>query len=227
MSGGISTNNKNGVLAITLVLSILIHGIILSRMTGIFNETSFIELSLKQEFKPSVRNIPQPPKINKKKAQPKIIEPKIEKMPKIPAISKVPLIPVPTPLLVPKKFVPPVQNIAPSHSPPSPSAPPAKKSTKFSSAKDYFQMVRRKIESHKKYPQSALRQNLTGRVTVKFVIEKNGRISSLKILKKSRFRSLNQAALNAIKNSTPFPRPPPAHFKGALPIQLTIVFDLT
>jgi periplasmic protein TonB len=224
VAGVSSGNNKNRVLGITLILSILIHGLILIRMTGIFHETSFIELSLKQEFKPLVRNIPQPPIVKKKEAQPKMIEPEIGKITEIP---QVPLTPVPLPLVVPKDFIPFVQDIAPPpvHFP-TPIAPPAKKATKFSSAQDYFQMVRMKIESQKQYPRSARRQNLTGRVTVKFIIEPDGSISSLNILKKSKFKSLNQAALNAIKNSAPFPGPPPAYFKGALPIQLSIIFDL-
>jgi periplasmic protein TonB len=217
---------KNRLLWITLVLSILAHGLIITQMTGIFHQTSFIELSLKQDFKPSVTNIPQPPKPDKpdhNKARAKIIEPQIKKITDIPTV-----LPVPAPLLKPREFVPVAKKILvpPVHFPKPVKTSSGKTTRKFGSAKDYFQMVRMKIESRKKYPPSARRQNLTGRVTVKFVIRQDGSVSNLKILKKSKFKSLNQAALKAIKSCVPFPGPPRAYFKGAVSVQLSIVFDL-
>jgi periplasmic protein TonB len=218
------TETKNKVLGITLVLSILFHGLILTQMTGIFHETVFIELSLKQEFGPSVRDIPRPPEINKKEVRTKIPEPKIEKIPDIPTVNPV----NPAPFPEPNDFKPIARNLV-SHPAPlqeRPAAAPVKTDSAFKSARDYFQTVRMKIESHKKYPQSARRKNLTGRVTVKFVIKPDGSVTNLKIVKKSKFKSLNQAALEAIKSSSPFPKLPPAYFKGVLPVQLSIVFEL-
>ena len=227
MSGEITEKKKYKILGSTLVFSILVHSLILMQMTGIFKETSFIELSLKQEFKPSVRNIPNPPTINKKRILAKTVNPS----------PSLPYIPKPLPLIN-KPLFRPDNIIRPSTDPSEPKTisqtmPEPEARTKirtntgsnFNSPKDYFQMVRQKIEKNKKYPKTAIHQNITGNVTLKFIIKKNGSITGLKIVKKSKFRSLNRAALEAIKACVPFPQPPRNYFKNPLPIQLTIVFE--
>jgi periplasmic protein TonB len=229
---------KNRVLGITLVLSILVHGLILMNMTDIFHENDFIELSLKEESKPSVRNIPSPPEIKKQDSQAKKNAPLIKKNPENPP-EPIPK-PVPEPLPKTDDLIPvPRKNISPPSSLPEIPAvqPPAVQTSTvqpsnvktiraFGSTQDYLQMVRMKIESHKKYPYAALRQNITGSVTVKFIIETDGRVSGLNIVQKSKFELLNKAALEAIKSCDPFPVPPPAYFKKPLPIQISILFDL-
>jgi len=97
----------------------------------------------------------------------------------------------------------------------------------FGSPKDYYHMVQMKIEAHKQYPATARKQNQEDRVTVCFIIGPDGAISDLKILKGSRFKTLDQAALDAVKNCAPFPRPPPGFFEGPLKLQLTLLFELT
>ncbi len=97
----------------------------------------------------------------------------------------------------------------------------------YFTSNDYFEMVRLKIESCKKYPEAAKLKHIEGRVEIRFVIETSGNISSLKVIKHARHSSLNRAALDAVKKAAPFPGPPPSLFKGPLHIELTILFELT
>lgn len=96
----------------------------------------------------------------------------------------------------------------------------------FITRKDYFEILIFKIESLKKYPESAKSNHIEGRIRVSFLITATGQVSSLKIIRRSRHNSLNQAALNAVKDSSPFPRPPAILFKIPLEIELNIVFEL-
>lgn len=88
-------------------------------------------------------------------------------------------------------------------------------------------MVRLKIERHKKYPDIARVKNIEGRVVVRFVITPDGGIREVKIAKRSRNRALDLAALRAVQDAAPFPKPPRRLFKGEIPLELTIVFELT
>lgn len=100
-------------------------------------------------------------------------------------------------------------------------------SVSFATTNDYFEMVRLKIESCKRYPESAKSRHIEGRVTIRFVIAADGQISSLKIVKHARHSSLGTAALDAVKKAAPFPRPPQNLFKEPLHIEITILFELT
>lgn len=97
----------------------------------------------------------------------------------------------------------------------------------FMTANDYFDMVRLKIESRKKYPDFARSRRIEGRVTIRFVITTDGRATSVMIVQQGRHGSLNKAALNAVKDAAPFPRPPSSLFKEPLNMEITIAFELT
>jgi protein TonB len=90
----------------------------------------------------------------------------------------------------------------------------------------YFAMVRSRIESHKAYPESARMRNLEGKVVVGFILQTDGTASSIEIRKKSAHNALNQAALDAVRKASPFPRPPAHLFQKAIPLQLAIAFEL-
>lgn len=92
---------------------------------------------------------------------------------------------------------------------------------------DYFEMVRLRIESHKEYPEMARMRYIEGRTTVAFLIMPDGAISELEIIKSSRKKALDQAAISAVRKASPFPRPPRKLFNGSIPMELTIVFEIT
>jgi len=218
---------KSRVFQATLALSVLVHLVLFMQTTDLFRieSPSTLELALRDEFKPSFRHIPRPPKKQKTLDEtPRDIKEKpVQAMkPSLPDIRPETRTPVHVSAVdtqglaaVPEGII---SGVAGGISPAG---------TGFGSANDYYQMVQVKIESRKQYPATARQQNQEGRVTVSFVIALDGGISGLEILKGSRFKALDQAALEAVKSCIPFPRPPPAFFQGPLKLQLTLLFELT
>ena len=96
----------------------------------------------------------------------------------------------------------------------------------YFTANDYFEMVRLKIESCKKYPDSARARHVEGRTVIRFAIEPDGRISSLSVIKSSRNRALDNAAKNAVRAASPFSKPPANLFKDKILLEITILFEL-
>jgi protein TonB len=223
----IERKKKNRVVWVTLALSVLVHLVLFMQTTDLFRikALSTLELALKDEFKPSFRNIPRPPKKLKTLDEtPRDIKekPVLALKPSLPDIQPETRITAPVSVAdiqgfaaVPEGII---TGVAGGISPAG---------TGFGSANDYYQMVQVKIESRKQYPPTARQQNQEGRVTVSFVIAPDGGVSGLEILKGSRFKALDQAALDAVKSCVPFPRPPSAFFQGSLKLQLTLVFELT
>ena len=63
-------------------------------------------------------------------------------------------------------------------------------------------------------------------MTVRFVIISGGDIRSAEVVKTSGNKALDRAALTAVKDAAPFPKAPASLFKGDIPLELTIVFEL-
>ncbi|MFH2044375.1 MAG: energy transducer TonB [Pseudomonadota bacterium] len=93
--------------------------------------------------------------------------------------------------------------------------------------KDYFDLVQLRIESKKEYPRIAKMNRIEGRSTVEFVVGLDGSISGLSIVGTSRDRTLDNAVIEAVKKASPFPRPPLRLFSGPIPIEITVVFEIT
>ncbi|MBW2108567.1 MAG: energy transducer TonB [Deltaproteobacteria bacterium] len=91
----------------------------------------------------------------------------------------------------------------------------------------YLEMVRLKIERHKRYPGSARARQIEGCVTIRFVITPEGHAQTVQVVKTSGYRMLDKAALRAVKDAAPFPKPPRHLFSGEIPLEITIVFELT
>jgi protein TonB len=91
----------------------------------------------------------------------------------------------------------------------------------------YLEMVRLRIERYKRYPDAARCRNIEGRVTIRFIIKPDGGVRDVEVAKCSRNRALDLAALKAVQDAAPFPKPPSHLFKGAIPLELMIVFELT
>ncbi|MCD6265055.1 MAG: energy transducer TonB, partial [Deltaproteobacteria bacterium] len=64
-------------------------------------------------------------------------------------------------------------------------------------------------------------------VTIRFVITSEGNVRQTKVVKTSRHRVLDTAALKAVKDASPFPKPPSQIYKGDLTLEIDIVFELT
>jgi len=99
-------------------------------------------------------------------------------------------------------------------------------STAEAASGDYFSLVRKRIESRKRYPHEARMRRAQGRVVVRFVIEADGRVSDASLAERSQHAILNHAALDAIRASSPFPAPPKGLFHGPVKLEIGIVFKL-
>jgi len=216
-----SKNKKqpNWLLCGLVGISLGIHLMIFMHLAGVYQSEAltYIELTLKDFSKPPLRNIPRPRLLPKTPKQPKnikILNVRERVIPKLKEMRMEPL----------EKDLP--DSLVESIS--MPDIPDNSTNTSNNvTSNDYFEIVRLRIESHKKYPGTAKTRQIEGQVTVRFVIEPDGRISSSKVVESSRHRILNQAALSAVKEASPFPRPPKNLFNGPIPLEITIMFELT
>lgn len=68
----------------------------------------------------------------------------------------------------------------------------------------YFSNIKKQIEMAWNYPSEAQENSWGGRLNVVFIIEENGRVSSVKLIKSSGYQLLDDAAIRAIKFASPF-----------------------
>jgi protein TonB len=185
---------------------------------------SYIELTLQNISKPSTRSIPrprfrpkahpQPPDVKKLKITPQLMS-CLKPIKMDPAENQLP------DSLVAGIRMPDIQglNIA--------AWSPGNLTGEYSTPGSYLEMVRLRIERYKKYPDIARIRNIEGRVTIRFVITSEGGVQGVMVAQRSGNKALDKAALKAVKDAAPFPKPPGHLFKGAVPLELTIVFELT
>jgi protein TonB len=74
--------------------------------------------------------------------------------------------------------------------------------------KEQFEYIRQKIMRQLTYPGIARKMGWTGQATVAFTIMENGRVSGFRIVHSSGFDLLDADAVDTVKRSSPFPRPP-------------------
>jgi len=100
-------------------------------------------------------------------------------------------------------------------------------SDEYTSSNSYLDMVRLKIEKYKRYPDTARIRQKEGRVIIRFVITPEGHVRAARVVKTSRNKILDTAAIKAVEDAAPFPKPPSRFFKGEISLELTVVFELT
>lgn len=214
----------NRLLTGLIAVSLGIHLLLLAHIAGIYQSKAltYIELAVNDIPKPFSRSIPRP---RMRQIAPEVKDPQklsVRTM-QIPAFSADP---------VQSDFSDNVMEEI--HSPDIPqtggfdfSGVQGAGVSEYMTTDDYFDMLRLKIERHKKYPATARQRQIEGKVIVRFAISSEGRLSSLRIASSSRHDILDQAALNAVKDAAPFSSPPPDLFKGPLLVEIAIVFELT
>ena len=92
--------------------------------------------------------------------------------------------------------------------------------------KGYFHEVAERIDSHKEYPDEVKKQKFEGMVTVAFVIGRSGELLSSSIRKSSGNKLLDQAALDTLARSSPFPPLPKSLKRESLKISVPIAYTL-
>jgi protein TonB len=220
----------NWLLRFLILVSVGIHLVIFIHISGLYESKvlNYIELTLQSVSKETPRTIPRP----RQRPSP----------PKPQDVKRVKINPRPIPPLKPLKLEParadaPDTLVEPIVMPAVPSTPSLSieqwspeliedTSDEFVTPASYLEMVRLKIERHKKYPETATAKRVQGRVRVKFVITLEGGIREPRIAESSQHTALDEAALQAVKSAAPFPKPPRSLFKGEIPLVITVVFEL-
>lgn len=219
-----------------ILISLVVHLLVFLHAAGIYENraVSYIELSMHPLDKPDVRKIPRPRRREQapKAAAIKTVQVNKVHIPNIqvtamedPTLEKdlerIDLPQLPGSMDVAGFFVPGltvangVANVTVHEAP-----------VEFINARDYFEMLHLRIHSFKRYPESARSNHVEGRVKLQFVLSADGTLTDIKILKSSRHKRLDEAAIEAIQRSSPFPRPPSFIFKTPVTLRIDILFEL-
>jgi protein TonB len=221
----------NWVLAGLLAVSLVFHAWILGHIAGLYESKAltYLEVGFEEKKNPAARSIPRPPE---RKRPPETERPQVAQASPIPVKAVQPP-PQQAPAMAQKALVEPIDvpdrpdvKMPEAFSWAQPSAAAPAGPSPHGAAEDYFSMVRMKIESRKRYPPAAMKMQMHGRVSVRFSIEADGAVSGLQVIVPSRYQLLNEAALDAVKAASPFPRPPSRLFSGPVHVEISIVFEL-
>ncbi len=90
----------------------------------------------------------------------------------------------------------------------------------------YMQKVYTTIEGHKYYPKLEKRKNHEGFVKLGFLIKKDGGISNLSVLRKCRYKALNESALDSVTMSVPFDVFPEGLSDKEISVVIEIIYEL-
>jgi len=223
----------NRLLGILILVSLAVHALIFVRISGLYDSrsTAYIELEVLEQERPSARSIPRPPK----RPDPPVPSPTAAPVPtRVPAAPR-PFVPelkdshakLPATLVEPLSQPENPQTPALTAVPWAPTevAPPGVSA--YGASGDYFGMVRLRIERNKRYPSMAIQRRIQGKVIVRFVIESDGRAGQVGVVEPSPHAILNEAAVEAVRSASPFPRPPRELFTGPVTLEVAILFELT
>ncbi|MBD3183757.1 TonB family protein [Candidatus Poribacteria bacterium] len=87
--------------------------------------------------------------------------------------------------------------------------------------------VRRKIEKNKKYPIAARDAGIEGISEVRIIILSDGRIETVDIIGSSGYDILDNAAIQSVRNSVPFPPIPEEAGKDKIEVSINLVFKIS
>jgi TonB family protein len=90
----------------------------------------------------------------------------------------------------------------------------------------YTRTVRMKIESQKRYPLTARRAMIEGRVGIKMTILKDGQLEKVEIIEPSGYDILDKSALESIQNSAPFPQLPKDIERKRIQINIYLTYKI-
>lgn len=92
--------------------------------------------------------------------------------------------------------------------------------------KSFASSVSKKIDEAKYYPRIAQNRGWEGKPVVEFQLGKNGKLLSYSITVASPYEILNQAAIDAVKNASPYPEIPESLKSNFIRLKVPISFEL-
>lgn len=225
-----SASKTNWLLRNLIIVSIGIHMVLFMHISGLYNceAVSYIEMTVKKFTKPPARVIPKPRIRSKILDQPRNIKKLSVKKQIVPRmnVKKMDKVESRLPDSITERIsmpdLPQIPGLKISQWQPRPLV----EKSEYMTIKEYYEMVRLKIQSKKKYPESAKTRRFSGRTAVRFQLFPNGEAKTITIAKSSGRKTLDNAALNAVKKSSPFPKPPGALISKPVNLEITIVFEL-
>jgi protein TonB len=90
----------------------------------------------------------------------------------------------------------------------------------------YLQRLREKIEGVWRYPPDAAARGIYGDLYVRFTIRKDGRLGAIELVRTSGHRSLDDAAIRALREAEPFWPLPTEWNKDGLTITGRFIYSL-
>jgi protein TonB len=93
--------------------------------------------------------------------------------------------------------------------------------------RDYLLALHSEIERHKTYPDRARRHGWEGEVRVRFVVERDGKVSGVKVISSSGCSVLDEAAAATLEQIERFPPLPASIQLSRLRLELPLVYRLT
>jgi protein TonB len=191
----------------TVILSLLLHAsllVIIPQMQLddiVVPEILNVEIDLTQPEPPKIIEQPKkidPPKPEKKPEPVKEIAPiqeeVIEELPE-PVVEEI------TEFIEPEETAP-IEEVQ-EYIPPQPSPEVVKKVTD-----SYTNQLTKAIAKQKKYPKIAQMRQWQGEVLLNIEIDPQGNLVKADILEESRYKILNNEAIDMVKRASPFPQPP-------------------
>ena len=91
----------------------------------------------------------------------------------------------------------------------------------------FTRTVRKMIEAKKRYPLTARKSMIEGRVGVKMTILRNGQLERTEIVESSGHSILDRAALESVRRSAPFPPLPKDAERKRIQINIYLVYKMT
>ena len=213
-------------------VSILIHFFIYLHISGIYrsNALQYIELALANVSSSVGRAIPRPTPRPKVLDRPHDAEPLVAKPSMVPRVQPIRIEPVGGNFssgAVEQLDVPAIDAAVQAGGEFYALDPIPTGGAAYATGKNYLEMIVLKIEANKRYPDAAKSMRQEGRVAVAFTVTPAGRVQDIHIEKPCRHELLNQAAVQAVRDAAPFPRPPVKFFKHDIPLKLNIIFEIT
>ena len=190
----------------TVILSLLLHAsllVIIPQMQLddiVVPEILNVEIDLTQPEPPKIIEQPKkidPPKPEKKPEPVKEIAPIQEVIEELPE----PVVEEITEFIEPEETAP-IEEVQ-EYIPPQPSPEVVKKVTD-----SYTNQLTRAIAKQKKYPKIAQMRQWQGEVLLNIEIDPQGNLVKADILEESRYKILNNEAIDMVKRASPFPQPP-------------------
>lgn len=96
-----------------------------------------------------------------------------------------------------------------------------------SAHENYLKTVRMLVEQQKKYPKPARLRKFEGKVVIECVVTPSGQVHSIRIARGSSYGILDRAAVRALEDAAPFPKPPPGLFsEGGIRLKIALIYQL-